>query len=203
MGPDVHSKDTATNSKKSVMVTKMAWLLFPLVVLATLSKGTLASVKDASVCDPCDNKEQGQIRLRDPASNSSAGQVEVCFSGYWQTVCSAVTTQKSYPFTVTDSNVACYQLGFTKGSPAGTPGRGCKPEQETFLVVDPPCQGWEERLNNCIGLRVVSAGVCTLETAVSVACEGELPRRVGCIRHQMPFRLTFSTYLRHCSNCTG
>ena len=185
------------------MVTKMAWLLFPLVVLATLATGPLSSVKDASVCDPCDNKEQGQIRLRDPASNSSAGQVEVCFSGYWQTVCSAVTTQKSYPFTVTDSNVACYQLGFTKGSPAGTPGRGCKPEQETFLVVDPPCQGWEERLNNCIGLRVVSAGVCTLETAVSVACEGELPRRVGCIRHQMPFRLTFSTYLRHCSNCTG
>ena len=55
MGPDVYGKDTHThthtNSKKSVMVTKMAWLLFPLVVLATLSKGTLASVKDASVCD--------------------------------------------------------------------------------------------------------------------------------------------------------
>ena len=181
----------------------MAWLLFPLVVLATLSKGTLASVKDASVCDICDNKKQGQIRLRDPSSNRSAGQVQLCISGYWQTVCDAANPlEESYPFTATDSTVACYQLGFTKGSPAGTPGRGCRPEQETFLVVDPPCQGWEEQLSNC-SLRVVSAGVCTLETAVSVACEGELPRRVGCIRHQMPFRLTFSTYLRHCSNCTG
>ena len=54
---------TLTNSKKSVMVTKMAWLLFSLEVLSTLATGTLASVKDASVSDPCDNKEV-LIKLR-------------------------------------------------------------------------------------------------------------------------------------------
>ena len=133
---------------------------------------------------------QGQIRLRDLASNSSAGQVQLCISGYWQTVCSTTNPlQESYEFTATDSTVACYQLGFTKGSPAGTPGSGCKPDQEMFLVVHPSCQGWEEQLSNC-SLQVVPAGVCTLETAVSVTCEGELLRHVGCIQYQISFRLT-------------
>ena len=96
------AKIQLTNSKKSVIVTKMTWLLFPLVVLSTLATGTLASVKDASVCDICDNKKQGQIRLRDPASNGSAGQVQLCISGYWQTVCSATSPlQESYEFTAT------------------------------------------------------------------------------------------------------
>ena len=148
----------------------MAWLLFPLVVLATLSKGTLASVKDASVCDTCDNKEEGQIWLRGSVSSSSA---QPGTTVHQQLLADGLQCdnplQESYTFTTTDSTVACYQLGFTKGSTTGMPGSGCRPDQETFLVVHPPRQGWEEQLFNC-SLPAVPAGIYTLETAISVAC---------------------------------
>lgn len=155
--------------KHAVMANKRTWPLVLFVVLSIRATCVWAPVIGASVCGVCSNDDEGDIRLRYPATYGTSGQIQVCSSGYWQTVCSAT----SYEFTKSDSSVACWQLGFTTGEPAGTPGSGCKPEQDTFLVVNPPCRGWEEMLSDC-NLNPVTAGRCTPQTAVSVACEGEL-----------------------------
>ena len=130
------TKIQLTNSKKSVMVTKMTWLLFPLVVLSTLATGTLASVKDANVCDICDNTKQGQIRLKDPASNSSAGQVQLCISGYWQTVCSA-TNRTSLPRLVS-MGVCSGEYGLCAVVSMGV----CSGEYGLCAVVSMGCVQW-------------------------------------------------------------
>ena len=87
---------------------KMTWLLVLFVVLPSMATCALAPPKEPSVCAIChpDRGEGGHIRLRDHTRNGSAGLIEVCCHGYWQTICGA-TDQ----FTETDSSVTCFQLG--------------------------------------------------------------------------------------------
>ena len=162
------------NTEKSMMALKSAW---PLVLFAVVSSTyVLALTKRHNVCDFCEDNETGRIRLRDPARNGSSGQIEICFGNYWQTVCGSGDPQQPHLFTDNDSTVACFQLGFTKGDP-GARGSGCLPGRghATYLVVKPPCHGWEEKLFP-LHLESIQGGGCTLRTAVSVTCEGEPAR---------------------------
>ena len=155
-----------------IMTTTMPPVL--LVLLSTTY--LLATASDSDVCEVCSREtENNRIRLKDTASDSSAGQIQVCASGYWQTVCSSTQSPpgKSYPFTEKDATVACFQLGLTKGVP-GPVGEGCEPgNQPTFLAVSrsAPCKGWEQQLSAC--LQPVRAGICTIQTAASVRCQSE------------------------------
>ena len=154
----------------------MVWQLVDLfVVLSTMATLALAAGGSASTCDLCNySKESGRIRLRNGAKDSSAGQIQVCYSRYWQTICGATAPrQQSYRFTANDASVACFQLGFTTGSPDESLGPACALEQaQSYLVVETPCQGWEEELYEC-NLHPVPPGICTHRTAVSVTCERE------------------------------
>ena len=164
------------NTEKSMMALKSAW---PLVLFAVVSSTyVLALTKRHNVCDFCEDSELGRIRLRDPARNGSSGQIEICFGNYWQTVCGSGDPQQPHLFTDNDSTVACFQLGFTKGDP-GARGSGCLPghDQDTYLVVKPPCHGWEEKLFP-LHLGSITGGGCTPRTAVSVTCEGEPARLI-------------------------
>ena len=183
---------------------KMTWRLVLFVVLPSMATCALAPPKEPSVCDIChpDRGEGGHIRLRDRTRNGSAGLIEVCFHGYWQTICGA-TDQ----FTENDASVASFQLGFTGGDLASVQGSACLPGQHTYLVVDPPCQGWEEKLSDC-GLSSIPARDCTPRTAVSVTCEGE-PVPSYAVVHSSThilFRVSFLQPYHSacpCSDCTS
>ena len=145
------------------------------VVLSTMATLALAAGGSASTCDPCNSQNEfGRIRLRNGAKVSSAGQIQVCYSYYWQTICGATAPrQQAYHFTANDASVACFQLGFTTGNPDESLGPACALETaQSYLVVGTPCQGWEEKLSNC-NLQSVDPGICTHRTAVSVTCERE------------------------------
>ena len=145
------------------------------VVLSTPYRYPLATASDSKdpVCEDCSNGPDDRIKLRHPKSISS-GQIVICKGGYWRTVCD---DHGDYTFSETDADVACFQLGFTRGSGdtgAAAPGElGCLPPAlSAYIAVNPkaPCKAWYEKLSRCIIGDVV--GFCSPETAVRVTCEG-------------------------------
>lgn len=145
----------------------------PLVLLVVLSTYLLTTsiASDPDVCEMCSEKtENYHIRLKYPASNLSAGQIQVCMGRFWQTVC---YDPPHHEFTAIDASVACFQLGFTKGVRADTLGRGCFPDKNKYLAVNAKeqCKRWDEKLYRC--LTADNNGHCSIETAVSVTCEGQ------------------------------
>ena len=150
-----------------IMSMELPLVLLSLVLLY-LGQGT-------GTCDSCDCSDVcGHIRFTDPSRNSSAGQIQVCFSNYWQTVCGAKDPQLQINlFSDADANVACFQLGFIGGHASGNLGLACNLEHsQSHLVVETPCKGWEEKLSDC-NLKSDNSGTCTHRTAVSVTCERE------------------------------
>ena len=148
----------------------------PLVLLSLmlLYLATCVLGQSTGTCEPCDCSDvSGHIRFTDPSRNSSAGQIQVCYSNYWQTVCGAKDPQQQIDlFSDTDANVACFQLGFIGGHASEHLGLACKLDSPSYLVVDTPCKGWEEKLSDC-NLQSHTSGPCTHRTAVNVTCERE------------------------------
>ena len=149
----------------------------PLVLLSLmlLSLATCVLGQGTGSCDPCDCSDVcDHIRFTDPSRNSSAGQIQVCFSNYWQTVCGATDSKRQIDrFSDADANVACFQLGFIGGHASEHLGLACELEHfKSYLVVHTPCKGWEEKLSDC-NLQPDTTGTCTHRTAVSVTCERE------------------------------
>ena len=157
---------------KKIMSMGLPLVLLSLVLLyldtCVLGQGT-------GTCDSCDCPDmRGHIRFTDPSRNSSAGQIQVCFSSYWQTVCGVPDLKRHiYQFSDDDANVACFQLGFIGGNASKYLGLACEPEPpQSYLVVETPCKGGEENLSDC-ALTSDKSGPCTHRTAVSVTCERE------------------------------
>ena len=146
----------------------------PLLLIVLSTTHLLATASHPDRCELC-SEENFPIRLKDPTGNISAGQIQVCDSGYWQTVCGH---SPNYTFSGTDASVACFQLGFTWGV-AGTLGKGCRPQQNTYIAVDKkaPCRAWDEKLSQCLDM-VSSHPGCTLQTAVNVTCNGQFTANV-------------------------
>ena len=156
---------------KKIMSMEFSLVLLSLmlVYLATCALG-----QGTDICDFCDcSNVCGHIRFTDPSRNSSAGQIQVCFSNYWQTVCGAKNPQQQIDrFSNADANVACFQLGFIGGHASEHLGLACELDSHTHLAVDTPCKGWEEKLSDC-NLQPDASGICTHRTAVNVTCERE------------------------------
>ena len=156
---------------------KIMSIEFPLVLLSLmlLYLATCVLGQGTDTCDFCDCSDVcGHIRFTDPSRNYSAGQIQVCYSNYWQTVCGAKDPQQQIDlFSDADANVACFQLGFIGGHASKNLGLACKLVlSQSYLAVDTPCKGWEEKLSDC-NLQPDTSGICTHRTAVSVTCERE------------------------------
>lgn len=171
-----HNMPTWPASAPKTIMGIRSLVLF--VLLSTIATCALAAA-DTSTCDicKCGKGECDRIRLGDPTRNSSAGQIQVCWGDYWQTICGP-THDESHRFTKNDANVACFQLGFTRAGPTAAVDRGsaCKPGQESYLVVGTPCKGWEEQLSDCHLQPAEPSGICTPQTAIDVTCESESGR---------------------------
>ena len=156
---------------------KIMSMELPLVLLSLmlLSLATCVLGQGTGSCDPCDCSDVcDRIRFTDPSRNYSAGQIQVCFINCWQTVCLAIDPQQQIDrFSDADANVACFQLSFFSGYVSKNLGLACKlVHLQSYLVVDTPCKGWEEKLSNC-NLQPDTSEICTHQTAVSVTCERE------------------------------
>ena len=157
---------------KKIMLMELPLVLLSLMLLylatCVLGQGT-------GTCDPCDCVDMcDHIRFTDPSRNSSAGQIQVCFSNYWQTICGTTDPQRHiYLFSDADANVACFQLGFIGGRASEHLGLACELEHfKSYLAVDTSCKGWEEKISDC-NLKADKSGECTHRTAASVTCERE------------------------------
>ena len=121
---------------KKIMSMELPRVLLSLMLLylatCVLGQGT-------DTCNPCDCSDLYHIRFTDPSRNYSAGQIQVCFSNYWQTVCGAKVPQQL--FSDADANVACFQLGFIGGHASKNLGLACKlVHSQSYLAVDTPCK---------------------------------------------------------------
>ena len=156
-------------------------MTLPLVLVAVLStpyQYSLATASDSPdlECEDCSNGTENRIKLIYPHKSMSSGLIAVCKGGYWRTVCD---DQSTFTFSETDASVACFQLGFTRGSGGpGAPGElGCSPPPPSaYIAVNPkaPCKAWYTKLSQCIIGVPIFRGFCSPETAVSVTCEVSL-----------------------------
>ena len=164
---------------KRIMFVELSLLLLSLVLLY-LETCALGPAEGTGTCDPCDCFDVcDHIRFTDPSRNSSAGQIQVCHGNYWQTICGAIDPQQQVDlFSDADANVACFQLGFIGGHASEHLGLACELDLQSYLVVDTPCKGWEEKLSDC-NLHSHTSGPCTHRTAANVTCERE---PLSCVR---------------------
>ena len=137
---------------------KILFMELPLVLLSLmlLYLATCVLGQGTGTCEYCDCSNSdpsfdlcGHIRFTHPSSNSSAGQIQVCYNYYWQTICGEPDSQREHGFSDADANVACFQLGFIGGNASKHRSLACETEHsQSRLVVDPPCKGWEEQIYN-------------------------------------------------------
>ena len=170
------SCETTLEVEEDMMKIMSMELPLVLLSLVLLSLDTCVLGQGTGTCEPCDCDDRanvcGHIRFTDPSRNSSAGQIQVCFSDSWQTVCGAKDPQLQINlFSDADAKVACFQLGFIDGNASENLGLACK-LGHSHLVVKTPCKGWEENLTEC-NLQPENSGTCSYRTAVSVTCERE------------------------------
>ena len=61
-----------------------------------------------AVQETCDSETEGAIRLTQKSSRETIGRLEVCFDGYWGSVCGIGATD-------TIADIACRQLSYASG----------------------------------------------------------------------------------------
>ena len=132
-----------------------------------------------------ENIHKAPIRIVDDQSshsNPSHGRLEVCLDDRWGTVCNSHNPGTSN-FTKSDTQVACYQMGFA-GSSDKNFASSCKERvtcagiEESIWMTDVNCTGKEQYLTSChFNDPKESNWYCSHSDDVMISCSGRFPWR--------------------------